>query len=141
MTASEQQLKQALQNSPMADAPEVRAAAAASTRVLRGRFRSRRLFLFLFSEHFEPVSLHGYHRRLKSPLVAVGPLEFERKSSYNVLKVIGTAAGIRILSKWRRLEGAVDRQPSCPSTFVSLSVPSRLGYCRDGVSTRLALRR
>ena len=34
MTASEQQLKQALQNSPMADAPEVRAAAAASLRVL-----------------------------------------------------------------------------------------------------------
>ena len=79
MTASAEQLKQALQNSPMADAPEVRAAAAASSRVLRGRFRSRRLFLFLFSEHFEPVSLHGYHRRLKSPLVAVGPLEFERK--------------------------------------------------------------
>ena len=34
MTASTQQLKQALQNSPMADAPEVRAAAAASLRVL-----------------------------------------------------------------------------------------------------------
>ena len=43
MTASTQQLKQALQNSPMADAPEVRAAAAASSRVLRGRFRARRL--------------------------------------------------------------------------------------------------
>ena len=37
MTASPQQLKEALQNSPMADAPEVRAAAAASSRVLRGR--------------------------------------------------------------------------------------------------------
>ena len=34
MTASTQQLKQALQNSPMADAPEVRAAAAPSLRVL-----------------------------------------------------------------------------------------------------------
>ena len=43
MTASAEQLKQALQNSPMADAPEVRAAAAASSRVLRGRFRARRL--------------------------------------------------------------------------------------------------
>ena len=33
---------------------------------------------FLFTEHFESVSLHGYRRGLKSPLVAVGPLKFER---------------------------------------------------------------
>ena len=32
----------------------------------------------LFTEHFESVSLHGYRRGLKSPLVAVGPLKFER---------------------------------------------------------------
>ena len=31
-----------------------------------------------FTEHFESVSLHGYRRGLKSPLVAVGPFKFER---------------------------------------------------------------
>ena len=36
-------------------------------------------FFFLFTEHFESVSLHGYRHGLKSPLFAVGPLEFERK--------------------------------------------------------------
>ena len=83
MTASTQQLKQALQNSPMADAPEVRAAAAASLRVL----------------------------------YAV------------VLSIQSMEAGI--LSKRRRLDGAVDRQPSCRSTLFSLSAPSRLGCCRE----------
>ena len=34
---------------------------------------------FLSTEHFESVSLHGYRRGLKSPLVAVGPFKFERK--------------------------------------------------------------
>ena len=93
MTASAEQLKQALQNSPMADAPEVRAAAAASLRVL----------------------------------YAV------------VLSIQSMEAGI--LSKRRRLDGAVDRQPCCPCTFVSLSARSRLGCCHEGVSTRNSLRR
>ena len=45
-------------------------------------------FIF-FTEHFESVSLHGYRRGLKSPLVAVGPLKFERKKS-SLQKVVGT---------------------------------------------------
>ena len=35
---------------------------------------------FVFSEHFESIFLRGYRRRLKSPLVALGPLGVRKKS-------------------------------------------------------------
>ena len=49
-----------------------------------------RAHFFVFSEHFESVSLHWYRRRLKSPLVASGPLGVRKKSSLDFQKVIGS---------------------------------------------------
>ena len=55
----------------------MRANASKTGVAVSGRLRGAS-YCFVFSEHFESVSLHGYRRGLKSPLVAVGPLKFER---------------------------------------------------------------